>query len=96
MVSGATLHVFDLNCDQSNKHARLSDLPDLSEYALPFLGTAFAALVVLYLVLRENDQPIPYIIPSPKTPEDAKILDEPTIKVSVLARLHLMLSTVNG
>ncbi|KAH6630254.1 Aldehyde/histidinol dehydrogenase [Chaetomium sp. MPI-SDFR-AT-0129] len=64
-------------------HARLPelrDLPDLTEYTLPFLGTALAALVVLYLVLRENDQPIRYIIPSPKTPENAEILEEPTIK----------------
>jgi hypothetical protein len=41
-------------------------------------------VVLLYLALRENDQPIRYTVPSPKRPEKVEILDEPAIKVRPL------------
>ncbi|KAH6855147.1 Aldehyde/histidinol dehydrogenase [Chaetomium sp. MPI-CAGE-AT-0009] len=57
-------------------------LIDIPEFAWPLLGTGLAALVLLYLALRENDQPIRYNVPSPKRPDKVEILDEPAIKVS--------------
>ncbi|KAL2183353.1 ALDH-like protein [Thermothelomyces heterothallicus CBS 203.75] len=57
-------------------------LDDVSGAAWPFFWTSLGALTLLYLVLRENDQPIRYTVPSPKQPEKVEILDEPAIKVS--------------
>ncbi|KAK4043744.1 Aldehyde/histidinol dehydrogenase [Parachaetomium inaequale] len=57
-------------------------LADVPEFAWPLLWTGLGALALLYLALRENDQPIRYTVPSPKRPEKVEILDEPAIKVS--------------
>ncbi|KAL2149915.1 hypothetical protein VTH82DRAFT_7591 [Thermothelomyces myriococcoides] len=57
-------------------------LDDISGVAWPLFWTSLGALTFLYLVLRENDRPIRYTVPSPKLPEKFEILDEPAIKVS--------------
>ncbi len=44
-----------------------------------WLGLSF--LVVWYMALRENDQPIRYKVPPPKVPEKFEILENPAIKV---------------
>lgn len=50
-------------------------------FAWPCFWTGLGALVLYYLALRENDKPIRYTVPAPKTPEKVEILDEPAIKV---------------
>ncbi|KAL2140633.1 hypothetical protein VTI28DRAFT_3559 [Corynascus sepedonium] len=57
-------------------------LDDMREFTSPLLWTGLGALALLYLILRENDQPIRYTVPAPKRPEKIEILDEPAIKVS--------------
>ncbi|KAL2180851.1 Aldehyde/histidinol dehydrogenase [Thermothelomyces heterothallicus CBS 202.75] len=68
--------------EQLRVAARDLSLDDVSGAAWPFFWTSLGALTLLYLVLRENDQPIRYTVPSPKQPEKVEILDEPAIKVS--------------
>ncbi|KAL2161272.1 hypothetical protein VTH06DRAFT_8492 [Thermothelomyces fergusii] len=57
-------------------------LDDVSRAAWPLFWTGLGALTLLYLVLREDDKPIRYTVPSPKYPDKVEILDEPAIKVS--------------
>lgn len=38
-------------------------------------------LLVLFYLTRENDQPIRYRVPPPKTPEKKELLSNPSIKV---------------
>lgn len=56
---------------------RLEDLPRSILVAV----WPLALLVVWYFVLGENDQPIRYRVPSPKSPEREEILPNPTVKV---------------
>ncbi|AEO54863.1 hypothetical protein MYCTH_2297985 [Thermothelomyces thermophilus ATCC 42464] len=68
--------------EQLRVAARDLSLDNVSGAAWPFFWTGLGALTLLYLVLRENDQPIRYTVPSPKQPEKVEILDEPAINVS--------------
>ena len=56
-------------------------LAEVFEHAWPLVWAGLGAAALLYLALRENDQPIRYNVPSPKRPEKVEILDEPAIKV---------------
>lgn len=66
---------------------RSLSLDDISGVAWPLFWTSLGALTFLYLVLRENDRPIRYTVPSPKLPEKFEILDEPAIKVCYLSQI---------
>jgi hypothetical protein len=54
---------------------------EVPENAWMLLWTGLGSLVFWYFVLRENDQPIRYSVPSPKRPEKVEILDQPALKV---------------
>ncbi len=70
--------------------------PSIPDSVFTFLWTGLAALALWYLGLRENDQPIRYKIPSPKKPETVEILDEPSIKVRIVATSSLSTLKTHG
>lgn len=43
-------------------------------------------LLILFYLTRENDQPIRYRVPSPRTPEKKELLSNPSIKVCARLR----------
>lgn len=49
--------------------------------------------LILFYLSRENDQPIQYRIPSPKTPEKKELLSNPSIKVCARRRTHMNTAT---
>lgn len=56
---------------------RLEDVPKFIWLAL----WPIALLAIWFYLTGENDQPIRYRVPSPKTPEREEILSNPSVKV---------------
>lgn len=64
--------------------ARLDDIQQS-----PWLAVWPLALFIVFLWLRrENDQPVRYQVPSPRTPDKKELLSNPSIKVCAHTRTH--------
>lgn len=66
------------------------DISDVPQYVWAVVAAVLGGLVFLKAFSGENDRPVPYTVPSPKTPEKVEILQKPSIKVSSLS-IHLFL-----
>ncbi|KAH9436963.1 hypothetical protein MCOR02_000626 [Pyricularia oryzae] len=58
------------------------DISDVPQYVWAVVAAVLGGLVFLKAFSGENDRPVPYTVPSPKTPEKVEILQKPSIKVS--------------
>ncbi|KAL2269515.1 hypothetical protein VTJ83DRAFT_1699 [Remersonia thermophila] len=59
-------------------YLKVAESPEATTWTL--LCAAVGAAVLLYVLVLPEDRPIPYTVPAPRAPEDAKILDKPSIK----------------
>ncbi|KAL2122085.1 hypothetical protein VTJ04DRAFT_2540 [Mycothermus thermophilus] len=59
-------------------YLKIAESPEATTWTL--LCAGLGAVVLLYVLVLPEDRPILYTVPVPQVPEDAKILEEPSIK----------------
>lgn len=66
------------------------DISEMPQYAWAIVAAVLGGLVFLKAFGGENDKPVRYMVPSPKTPEKVEILQKPSIRVSLLSMREML------